>query len=723
MAVSNVGLRLYFNGENQLYKKVSANTTQTYFDSLGNKVFRTKADENSFLGYATRYVGETGEPATSKFAEVLELVNIGGEENIFLKFKKDNSTTPSFLPPDRSNLFVTFRKNAESSERVIANASTYATLYANNVFRYEIKRALVSGFGLTEDEFNKLDESSKLTIKFKSVAKSNEEFSYTSAIMEFQFVDDINGNTNIEYKEYNIGTNLGLEYIRTMNSNNELPSFDVCTQDGNVSLIDSDKYILERIKTNTLNDNVLVDLMINGKKNGRFIASKPNYPLYQNQFDFELDDDTTKLEEIGINGYLYSATPNIEVDGFTLFNDLANTTIEKYPCMFNPLSDNVKQYLQDFTFRNPYIPCTNLKEMWQHFLIATLSTLYLDDNGNFTLEPYQINNDSDNAVIVITPDKTNQDVKVNLSPDNAISKVNYSTYESTFNGSFVREQLTVISDVSNSQITYTDLFDSFSKATEFPISGTQNGKTYTCYAYDSTNNKFLIETEIEFLGSPIQHYSVRTLFQFLNYNSSSNLNNYSSYDGFALELYPRSEYEALTINNMTTANGIYALEEKVGGKNVLTRKCKFVVTANNSNIYLKEWQVDFYISNKTTALSLGGASSNKKVFTLGQSSLITLNNTKGTQYLHDWLPNRILESYKNGKKSISFSTHNFDFLGEYAKNGETLSKIKYQAQNGQILKVGDYIRLTDVGNTNFKISKISVSYEGGITININAYEL
>ena len=45
--------------------------------------------------------------------------------------------------------------------------------------------------------------------------------------------------------------------------------------------------------------------------------------------------------------------------------------------------------------------------------------LNLDDNGNFTLEPYQINNDSDNAVIVITPDKTNQDVKVNLSPDNA----------------------------------------------------------------------------------------------------------------------------------------------------------------------------------------------------------------------------------------------------------------------------------------------------------------
>lgn len=722
MAVSNVGLRLYFNGENQLYKKVSANTTQTYFDSLGNKVFRTKADENSFLGYATRYVGETGEPATSKFAEVLELVNIGGEENIFLKFKKDNSTTPSFLPPDRSNLFVTFRKNAESSERVIANASTYATLYTNNVFRYEIKRALVSGFGLTEDEFNTLDESSKLTIKFKSVAKSTEEFSYTSAIMEFQFVDDINGNTNIEYKEYNIGTNLGLEYIRTMNSNNELPSFDVCTQDGNVSLIDSDKYILERIKTNTLNDNVLVDLMINGKKNGRFIASKPNYPLYQNQFDFELDDDTTKLEEIDINGYLYSATPNIEVNGLTLFNDLANTTIEKYPCMFNSLSYNVKQYLQDFTFRNPYIPCTNLKEMWQHFLIATLSTLYLDDNGNFTLEPYQINNDSDNAVIVITPDKTNQDVKVNLAPDNAISKVNYSTYESTFNSGFVREQLTVISDVSNSQITYTDLFDDFSKATEFPISGTQNGKTYTCYAYDSTNNKFLIETEIEFLGSPIQHYSVRTLFQFLNYNSTSNLNSYSSYDGFALELYPSSEYESLTIANMTTVNGIYALEEKVGGKSVLTRKCKFVVTAKSSNNYLKEWRADFYISNKTTALSLGGASSNKKVFTLGQSSLITLNNTKGTQYLHDWLPNRILESYKNGKKSISFSTHNFDFLGEYTKNSETLSKIKYQAQNGQILKVGDYIRLTNVGNTNFKISKISVLYEGGITINVNAYE-
>lgn len=722
MAVSNVGLRLYFNGENQLYKKVSANTTQTYFDSLGNKVFRTKADEDSFLGYATRYVGETGEPATSKFAEVIELVNVGGEENIFLKFKKDNSTTPSFLPPDRSNLFVTFRKNAESDERVITNGSTYATLYTNNVFRYEIKRALVSGMGLTEDEFNTLDESSKLTIKFKSVAKSTEEYPYTSAIMEFQFVDDSNGNTNIEYKEYNIGTNLGLEYIRTMNANNELPSFDVCTQDGNVSLIDSDKYILERIKTNTLNDNMLVDLMINGKKNGRFIASKPNYPLYQNQFDFELDDDTAKLEEIGISGYLYSATPNIEVDGLTLFNDLANTTIEKYPCMFNPLSNNVKQYLQDFTFRNPYIPCTNLKEMWQHFLIATLSTLYLDDNGNFTLEPYQINNDSDNAVIVITPDKTNQDVKVNLAPDNAISKVNYYTYESTFNSSFVREQLTVISDVNNSQITYTDLFDDFSKATEFPISGTQNGKTYTCYAYDSTNNKFLIETEIEFLGSPIQHYSVRTLFQFLNYNSTSNLNSYSSYDSFALELYPSSEYESLTIANMTTTNGIYALEEKVGEKSVLTRKCKFVVTAKSSNNYLKEWRADFYISNKVTPLSLGGASSKKKVFSLGQSSLITLNNTKGTQYLHDWLPNRILESYKNGKKSISFSTHNFDFLSEYVKNNETLSKIKYQAQNGQILKVGDYIRLTDVGNTNFKISKISVSYEGGITINVNAYE-
>ena len=72
--------------------------------------------------------------------------------------------------------------------------------------------------------------------------------------------------------------------------------------------------------------------------------------------------------------------------------------------------------------------------------------------------------------------------------------------------------------------------------------------------------------------------------------------------------------------------------------------------------------------------------------------------------------------YNNGRQSITFTTSVYDFL-----NDDGI--IVYKAQNGDILKVGDLIKLPSVSNKNFKIISISSTYQGVLNLKVVAIEM
>lgn len=785
--MSKLELKIGFNGEQkELIDKVA---NYNYFNLV----------ENSFVTTSS-YNGSDGLLSSENIRNI-PVININQLQNVSLisfelyynykntpQYVKLNNVTFKFYTDD--NTYISLSNDYLTEELKSSNTQLYS---------YNLSRALYDN-GITS-----ISENDYVSISFLGAVPSNGNESYTTGYIKIKFTEQTS------YLTYSNDTFDNVEFIRKIESE-RTPQFTLNQADGEVNVIDKNLYIQERIKTNQINNYFLTKVLYNGKQLGKFIGVDGSYPYSSKTLSYTLDDYISLLEDTPCEDYYYyKKEPNIDLEedfaiiyGGELYKELKNITISHANVHFENLTEKKLEYLNKISFISPYIKCSNLKELWEAFLSATMTNLYVNEVGNIDLDVFIQANQ--NTPIIIKQENYEQNINLNLLPNNAISQVSIKTkYYS--DEVITNSNDTIIINRQNGEnlIEYSDLIKNYDQwltdnnvGTEIKVYKVKEPSLFFNFYQkvdfihnsDSTAKTatyLLAESFVDLGENLYQTINIlgKTNFSvFLQSNFVFNKNIENNYNIIWLK---KEEYANLNLLNMSETTIYFNSEEyltktgrlfktkillrSIPNDNVPTPDYKYImdfelkvvtnkmvngiltygekqrykndfIVENNNLFYTDSYQpvlelsflskadLDNYdktlLKNWTYAIVRFDEEQNYKrtIYMFIKSDVLSYWTFVGidkTSRYEDYKPLSLFVAemlqniYNNGRKSITFYTSSYDFLNEDGI-------IVYKAQNGDILKVGDLIKLPSVSETKFKIINVSSSYNGGLTLKIVAVE-
>ncbi len=799
--MSRLELKIAFNGESGVdnIEFVPSNFISEYDDILEGTY-----SINSSTGSITN------------FGRVV-IKNIKMWKKIYFYAKEDLATDPKTLIP----LYADVRYFLDSDNSVYLSRLENPTYVDNGIylFEYDLIQNIETKTGTQAKDWYPKEES-YLELQFSRADLKN--LSVSQCKLKIILPE------KTSYVNYSNGFFDNLTFIKTLSDKN-LPYFGTNKSDGDIKIIDADNYIKTRADVKELKNYFSTKIYFNGNQIGKFIGTNGHLPLNSKEFNYSLNDYIDFLEKIPCEEFtINNQIPLKEIlNGLELYEQIVSFSRDYYHITFENLSIEYENYLKDFIFVYPYINCKNLKELWNSFLNATMGNIFVNENGKLEIDFYFIN--SHKLPIVIKKEHTEQDVEMNLIPDNYISKVNVNTklFTSEFS-STTSETLNINNKLpSNVGAGYsTDYLSEellkFINSSERPYYNTEYESLF--YKFNSLNNlEFdkwtnvtveknnstftsnislnIQEMNIECegflqLNEPVtKNLQINYYLDFLRVYSGaySDLYNYGS-NKFYIEW---CDYE--TYNNVKRTNGNFSdrLTLYINSKKDIEKNgyyCKFfipihtlifgiidsssemneeyyfksisitveqgnlkgtVLNVGESNFFKQDYQIEsnslvvrdleevivkesLIVNTKTELDSIdttnlqegdcalvlsfsSGYSARSVIYKLDSSKKWQLLKTNRTHRyngkpIDSFIGETIYNNFKDGKKQMTFTTSVYDFYN-------TEGILVYQANKGQILRVGDLIRLSDRSNETFKITKISASYEGVLKLKISAIEI
>ena len=706
--MSNNKIRLYFNGEEKEPYKLVINPN-SYFD-INNNEFTLKSNY---------YYDFEGKPSTSLPARIT-FNNLKDIDVIKLDFnKKYNSDLliPANVLPLLNYCQFLYRENGSDSTTTITLDITHDI---TDVILHRVTNVMTINFTnlLEHNGVTSVGESSWLQIVFNRVVSSTETEPYNYGLISFS-IERLSS-----YIELDDSYLYNYSFIRTINSNNELPNYGLFTSDGSISLLDKDKYVQERIATNTIVNNVITEIVFNGKQIARLVGYNLNYPYNNKAYTFNFLDILDVFENISCeNLAFYDGEPNHEITAYELYSKLIDETKQRFECYFEPLSTIEQSYLQNIFFYDAFIKCSNLKEMWQQFLTATMCSMFINENGLIELNAY--NKANTNQVYEIGIDKQQQNVELNLVSKNALSKVSSEYY------TYIDKYEQVLKSTISFYNTETSSFLSWvSQAINWDYENNGNYKNddlnfeiadYIYYSRGGDEREsFIIETEINvdntFLGGLNNFVYTNDWFKY-NQMTDSPTTLYSSSGTFNIAFCNnKQDYDNVQSGYVNILN-----TNEIGDNK---RKIKIYYTFHRidrtQSLVPETWQNTLNLDFTSQSIGVqtktfGETKPYMNSLSLSSSTLITSNAKYKNINLIDYLLENTQFLYRNGRKTLKFTTNNFEF-------SNTSLNSNISGKKGEILKVGDLIKLIGVSDETFKITKISPSFEGQLNIDIDAIE-
>lgn len=712
-------LRIYFNGEKkEPYRLVRK--PNTYFNISSNE-----------LVYNTYYYYDyTGSPYRNVASRVLfdDVQDLATMHLIFYK-QYNSSGLNSFVLPIRSQcqfLYWANRKDGSSSITldisIVANDVTFYFLEDN---RYIMTINLANL--IAHNSAQEPTKNSRLAIVFNRLVASTEDASYLSGGLRFDI------QLESSYVEYDDQALYQYNFSRTINANNELPNYGICSSDGSIILIDYNRLIEQRILTDSIRNNLVSEIIFNNTKIARLVGYNANYPYNTRNFTFNIADYLQVFGEIKIDPIVFvSGEPNsYEINAYDLYNLLVEKTKELCEFDFETLEDYIEEYYKDIVFVDPYIDCDNLKDMWEQFLVATMSNMFVNENGSIAVNAYHKADLT--KVYNIELDKQQQDIQMNLINNNSIAQVN--GYELGYGNNYenlVDERIMfrtgndLESWVSEAESwDYQNNGDYINPSLNFVIKNYIQRAIYSNPTYYSKS--FLIEFEFDLkntlLGGGVEPEVV------INFIRTVVNNNIVSNKELSLSYRVRYFDNETDYDNSTATEGAidYIDILNITTNGMFSRKAKMLVTyqgvdsgsLGTNRITLEGSSCSILLKSKEFAYLTniyGSSVPYKNTLDLQKSSLINSYSRYKSDYrLIDYIVQDTYELYENGKKIVEFTTNNFDFV-------DNVSNSVLKGKNGEILKVGDLFKLIGVSNSTFKITQISASYDGQFSLGIKAIE-
>lgn len=705
--MSNNKIRLYFNGEEKEPYKLVTNPN-SYFD-INNNEFTLKSNY---------YYDFEGKPSTSLPGRIT-FNNLKDIDVIKLDFnKKYNSDLliPANVLPLLNYCQFLYRADGSDSTTTITLDITHDI---TDVILHRVTNVMTINFTnlLEHNGVTSVGESSWFQIVFNRVVSSTETEPYNYGLISFS-IERLSS-----YIELDDSYLYNYLFIRTINSNNELPNYGLFTSDGSISLLDKDKYVQERIATNTIVNNVITEIVFNGKQIARLTGYNLNYPYNNKAYTFNFLDILDVFENISCeNLAFYDGEPNHEITAYELYGKLIDETKQRFECYFEPLSTVEQSYLQNIVFYDAFIKCSNLKEMWQQFLTATMCSMFINENGLIELNAY--NKANTNQVYEIGIDKQQQNVELNLVSKNALSKVSSDYY------TYIDKYEQVLKSTISFYNTETSSFLSWvSQAKNWDYENNGNYKNddlnfeIADYIYNSQGGdeeSFIIETEINvnntFLGGTNNFVYTNDWFKY-NQMTDSPTTLYSSSGTFNIAFCNnKQDYDNVQSGYVNILN-----TNEIGDNK---RKIKIYYTFHRidrtQSLVPETWQNTLNLDFTSQSIGVqtktfGETKPYMNSLSLSSSTLITSNAKYKNIDLIDYLLENTQFLYRNGRKTLKFTTNNFEF-------SNTSLNSNISGKKGEILKVGDLIKLIGVSDETFKITKISPSFEGQLNIDIDAIE-
>lgn len=794
-------LKIGFNGEQK-----------GLFNQISEFEYLVQEGENTLI--SSSYFNSNGSPyGHLNDIPKLKILKIKNLDIISFQIYIDYSVTPSYLYLKDKKVYYYSGKGSLVLLNENLNDYWSQTKTSQNIITYEfrLKDALknaITNLGAIEP-----NENSYVKITFPNVPYSTEELFFNYGYIKFIFPEETS------YLTYANDTFDNVEFIRQINVANS-PNFSLNEGDGDVSIIDKDLYIQERLKTNQIKNYFLTKILYNGKQVGKYIGVDGKYPYSEKRLTYTLNDYISLLSNIECEDFYYYGVIPLSgiIDGYELYNKIKEKTIKLAKFTFENLSESKINYLKDFLFIDPYIKCKNLKELWEAFLNATLTNLFINELGQLSLDVFLTTNQE--KPIILSKEQIGQDTDFNLVANNAISKVvvaskiysdfYYNFENNTFQiGAFAQTGKRTYSDIVNNYLDWLEqgntgiyniksqsmFLNFYEKADKKRDSNFEVNGNYETFSITETN--ILAESFIDLKDNLYQKLYIKYKF---NYDPSDNLEslglNYienGKYYEYNIIWLSKEKYDSLTIKDMEyntlyfnsqeylTRTGrlfkcLIPSEYGLLASDNLKYYCMFFTSMqveiytkeindinvsygenevyksehliNNSNLLLidkdlyipnyiyethedflsaSEYQVgdiillkkddsiyeeDDNIYNLSTLYIVSNDGNGNHIEFL---SMNTIPRYKGIP-LSVFIAQTLQKLYNNGRKSIKFTTSSYNFF-----NSEGI--LQYKAQNGEILKVGDLIKLPSVSEQNFKIVKISASYDGYLSLNVVAIEM
>lgn len=693
-------IRLYFNGEKrEPYRLVQY--PNAYFNKNINEFILKEDYYYNFNGLPSSL------PASVSFKD---LRNVDTIKIMFYKEYIQGSF--SYIVPLRNYCELSY---AESEDDTLQTLDTsYAadmTLFTVDDYHSELTINLKNL--LLHNSKNEPTKTSRFIITFNRIVASTEQEPYSGALIRFniEFLSNF-----VEYDETFLQE---FDFIRTINSNNDLPNYGISSSDGSISIIDKNDYIQQRILNNAINVNIITDIILNGNMIAKLVGYNAKYPYASKLFTYNFDDYLSLLSYISCETISYvKRSPNQnKVTAYDLYYLLVEKTKDVIDNDFEPLDSYIENYYKQIVFTDPLIICSNYKEMWEQFLIATMSNMFINEKGTIEVNAY--NQADESKVYEITIDKQQQDVEMSLINSNIISMVNgkYLSYnEETYENVF-SSNITFYQYNSNNQKVESTWFRNAKNHDYTQGEFTSDEINFTIIKKRSQGYSYwfeviaIIDLKESLLSGKINFVNSRTVERTVSGETSERQisTNYELYfyddeEEFYNEyINPIFSYQMLVLN--TTKYGY------------MKRKVKFIMFYQIGDDYIKTCNLTFDSQAMTyVGVSVGENVPYKNSLVLQDSSLITDKATfKNNYLLYDYILNTTLDLYKNGRKTISFTTNNFNF--ESSDLNSNISREK-----GEILKVGSLIKLVGISDLTFKITKISGSFSGQFNLKINAIE-
>ena len=795
-------LKIGFNGEQK-----------SLFNQISEFEYLVQEGENTLI--SSSYFNSDGSLPYGHLNDIprLKILKIKNLDIISFQIYVDYDATPSYLYLKDKKVYYYSGKG--SSVLLNKNLNDYwsQTRTSENIVTYEfrLKDAIINA--IANLGASEASDDSYVRISFPNVPYSTEDLSFNYGYIKFIFPEETS------YLTYANDTFDNVEFIRQINVANS-PSFSLNEGDGDVRVIDKDLYIQERLKTNQIKNYFLTKILYNGKQVGKYIGVDGKYPYSEKRLTYTLNDYISLLSNIECEDFYYYGVIPLSgiIDGYELYNKIKEQTIKLAQFSFEILSESKINYLKDFLFIDPYIKCKNLKELWESFLNATLTNLFINELGQLSLDVFLFANQE--KPIILSKEQIGQDTDFNLVANNAISKVVvaskiysefYSNVENnTFQiGTFAQTGKRTYSDIVNNYLDWLEqgntgvyniksqsmFLNFYEKADKKREADFEVNEAYETFSITETN--ILAESFIDLKENLYQKLYIKYKF---NYDTSDNLEslglNYienGKYYEYNIVWLSKTDYDSLTIQDMEYNTLYFNSQEyltKTGrlfkclipceygllASNNLNYYCMFFtsmqvetytkeindinVSYGENEVYKSEYKInnsnlllidkDLYIPNyiyetndetlSASEYQVGDIILIKKddsiydydenIYNL--STLYIVNNDGSGNYieflsintiprykgvpLSVFIAQTLQKLYNNGRKSIKFTTSSYNFF-----NSEGI--LQYNAQNGEILKVGDLIQLPSVSEQNFKIVKISASYDGYLSLNVVAIEM
>lgn len=788
-------LKIGFNGERK---------------ELFNKIVKSEnfIQENDNTLVSKYYYNSNGQLQNGHLIDVPSIKIISIEEVEVIKFECliNFSTTPSYLK--LGTRYVRYFENENSEFALLDSDFWSATKLNENSILYEYRLKDAINYADSQGQINKPNKNSFIIIRFPNTLISSE----TNGLYNYGYIK-LNFLEETAYIEYTNETLDNIEVIRTI-MNNDLPYFGLTQNDGSINILDKNLYIKERLMTKQLNNYFITKILFNGKMLGKYIGVDGKYPFSSNALSYNLDDYLNLFGNISCDNFYYSGLIPYSgvLNGLELYEKLKEITISKVEIKFQDLNEKISEELSKYIFVDPYIKCSNLKELWEAFLTSVMCVAYINEFGYFELDLIYVTNNE--LPIVITKEQHEQDLDFDLIPKNAVSKISIKSKVFENRYSLSEELNFMISNVSqDNKFSYSKIINDYIKQLEnennnifdikepsllFRFCGIETNEKVYNFVIDNTfhqisgaETSILAESFIDLGSNTYQNFYINYS---INYNSNDliseiiSIKNNQQYKYKKIWL-TKNDYENLKINDMQFDTLYFCSEEyitKTGRlfKSLIPLQMSFDLNNNNqitqenetivflginlqsfykpiievnyqygeNELYKEEYNIynsnllvmeeNYDIANKVFETdeelfnySIEKFNKNDIILVCKDSSfnnssaLYVINKNNELEFykinnlsryngipISVFIANKIKNMYINGRKSIKFTTSVYNFL-----NSEGI--IAYKAENGEILKVGDLIQLSVIGNTKFKITSISAFYSGVLSLTITAYEI